>query len=553
MALFVFLVLAQAAWRARALRFMGNIDVLDSYRFVATWAGMANSRAPKVGQAVSYSALQAMDLGNSGGLVSYSITIPSSSRTSLLLFDDYKAWKKASADTKMPCWKLMGGAREVISLWSHSPVAKGAGDLTFLNYVNKSSSVDGSITANGVITFQNAAWCIMMLANCEQDARCPLEFACQGPLSANVKLSMVNGNLYNAQVSMENRGLVWCTIAFFVLQFWLTAGGILTRRDLMKIGKFHPVLRLLLLAIITHFVGLLCTLFYWLFMIARTTSSYNLLAAGIYLTAISNYFIIILLILLGKGLSIVRQSISSTGVLKVVAFATGLLVCIIFAEAFAVWGSDTSSGMYMYSSSSGILLLCIRCIFAFSWFIFTGITQMKTFEVKKRFYRKFLAFFGFWLVAPFPLVLITVFGLEPINQTVFVFIWEQILTFAAQFALLLMFSPRLAKINSKFPFHAYSNVGVDFLLYANTPSSKAAGGRLGSFEGAVQQKNPSGSEGPEVKTIQVHKTVTDLYTDIKDSALGLSETIRSLARMENNFRDALSEWLNEMDEDEEEE
>jgi hypothetical protein len=334
------------------------------------------------------------------------------------------------------------------------------------------------------------------------------------------------------------------------LQFGLAVGGFLTRRDLLKIGRFHPVVRLLLLAIITHFVGLLCTLFYWLVMVSRTTNSYNLLAAGIYLTAISNYLIIILLILLGKGLSIVRQSISSTGVLKVVAFATGLLVCIIFAQAFAVWGSDTTSGLYMYTSSSGILLLCIRCIFAFSWFIFSGITQMKTFEVKKRFYRKFLAFFGFWFVVPVPLVLITVFGLDPMIQTVFVFIWEQILTFSAQFALLLMFSPRLAVINSTFPFHVYSNVGVDFLFYASA-SSSTAGGRMG-LEGDVQ-KNPSGSEGSVGNTIQVHKTVTDLYTDIRDSAWGLSETIRSLARMENDFRDALSEWLNEMDEDEEDE
>ena len=72
------------------------------------------------------------------------------------------------------------------------------------------------------------------------------------------------------------------------------------------------------------------------------------------------------------------------------------------------------------------------------------------------------------------------------------------------------------------------------------------------LEGDVQ-KNPSGSEGSVGNTIQVHKTVTDLYTDIRDSAWGLSETIRSLARMENDFRDALSEWLNEMDEDEEDE
>lgn len=529
-----------------------RLDVLDSYRHVATWAGEANTRAPKTGQALSYNDINALDLGSSGGLVTYSITVPVSSRTSLLLFDDFKAWKKASADTKLPCWKLMGGAREVINLLNHSPVANGAGDLTFLTYVNKSSSIGGSITANGFITFQNTAWCIMILANCEQGAQ-PREFASQGPLSANGKVSMANGNkvtINNSQLSMENRGLVWCTHAFFILQFGLAVGGFLTRRDLLKIGRFHPVVRLLLLAIITHFVGLLCTLFYWLVMVSRTTNSYNLLAAGIYLTAISNYLIIILLILLGKGLSIVRQSISSTGVLKVVAFATGLLVCIIFAQAFAVWGSDTTSGLYMYTSSSGILLLCIRCIFAFSWFIFSGITQMKTFEVKKRFYRKFLAFFGFWFVVPVPLVLITVFGLDPMIQTVFVFIWEQILTFSAQFALLLMFSPRLAVINSTFPFHVYSNVGVDFLIYASA-SSSTAGGRMG-LEGDVQ-KNPSGSEGSVGNTIQVHKTVTDLYTDIRDSAWGLSETIRSLARMENDFRDALSEWLNEMDEDEEDE
>ena len=154
---------------------------------------------------------------------------------------------------------------------------------------------------------------------------------------------------------------------------------------------------------------------------------------------------------------------------------------------------------------------------------------MRTFAKKRRFYKKFLTFFGIWLAAPVPLVLISI-SIDPINTTIFTFIWDELLTMSAQLVLLLMYCPnsKLAAINQSFPFHKNAEIG-DSLLYS----------ALAVVPPAVDQPSPALSDSKP----RANKSVSELYVDIRGNAIGVTETIRMLGQIEKRFYELLDDWM----------
>lgn len=512
------------------------IDQVDPIEYLGRFGGRANSAIGKVPEASALTA-SLKELREQGGLIQYKITTPQHSNIKLLVYDDYNAWKSVSSNSKSPCWMYTKGANLVIKLTESG--SKSSENYMSWNTLN-GSGLDAQ--ASGAVAFRKDGWAVIALAACETSLGCQSAsgISCQGSIVAHASFEMTNGANFDGQFGLEDYGIFWCALVFFILQILLFSFFLFTRAVLARLRKFHPALRFLMGAIVFQLIALLIATIYWLIVGARGMKVQALFIFYTYLTAISNYLIIILLIFLGKGLTISRSAISPQGTLKIVAYATIFLACIIFAEAFASWGFDSTTGLYLYASSSGILLLTLRCVVALFWFIGTGYNQLKTFVKKRRFYHKFLVVFGAWLAAPFPLVLISI-NIKPIQQTIFSFIWEELLTLGAQVALVFMYSPDLACINATFPFHLNVDVG-DSLFFNSVSGSPILAAP------ASNNKNKNKNKPPRAT-----KNVSELYTDIRANAMGISETIRRLSRVEEKFHELIEDWITDVGQEEDDE
>ena len=157
---------------------------------------------------------------------------------------------------------------------------------------------------------------------------------------------------------------------------------------------------------------------------------------------------------------------------------------------------------------------------------------MKTFQKKRRFFRKFLGFFGFWLIAPVPLVLITI-SLDPLSQNIFTFVWDNLLAILSQCALVIMYNPQLSIINNSFPFHRIRDMGDPApIITSNAPAATAS--------------NSAAKPRPR-------KNIAELYADIRGNAIGISETVRRLTVIESKFSAVLDDWITDFAADEEDE
>ena len=521
-----------------SLRVTQKFDLVDPAEFVMRFAGLGNDRFDQQVQLLTPltpTTVEGLNLRKNGGVCNYSVSFPRFSTTSLLVFDDYKAWKALSTNSKTPCYQIMNQAKLNINLLSSRNVPDLSGDITYFNFVSAQNG-SSNVKANGAIVWRKSkTWAILVLANCASSNAClsgSNGAQCQGSLVGNVEVDATNSSDFEGQFSLEDKGLFVCSLVLLIVQLLLFFGGLYTRALLIKLNKFHPTTRLLIWAIFSQLLSLFFATLYWLIVGSAGYKVQQLFILYSYLTAIANYFITIMLIFLGKGLTITRTSISPQGVLKIVAYATILFGCIIFAESFASFGFDSTTGLYLYASSSGILLLCLRCVVAFSWFIATGVNQMKTFQKKRRFFRKFLVLFGFWLIAPVPLVLISI-SLDPLSQNIFTFVWDNLLTMIAQCSLVIMYNPQLSIINNSFPFHRIRDVGDPApIITSNVPTETAS----------------NGAAKPRPR-----KNIADLYADIRGNAIGISETVRRLSVIESKFSEVLDDWITDFAADEDDE
>ena len=86
-------------------------------------------------------------------------------------------------------------------------------------------------------------------------------------------------------------------------------------------------------------------------MAAMVEMIYDSLTAAQFFTAIANFLILLMLVLLAKGWTIVRRHLSPNGVVKIVVYASTYFMILIFAQMY-VYGAydETRSTVYFYTS-----------------------------------------------------------------------------------------------------------------------------------------------------------------------------------------------------------
>jgi hypothetical protein len=136
-------------------------------------------------------------------------------------------------------------------------------------------------------------------------------------------------------------------------------------------GKYHVTVRLLHASTWCQILSIFCSLIFWLIAIDTGKMVYGWNSLYHIFQSIAVFLIIVMMICIAKGWTIVRASISPAGCLKLVAFITIYGLMIIFAENYAAGFYEYSrSSSYFYHSSSGQVLLVLRCGVAPVWLTF---------------------------------------------------------------------------------------------------------------------------------------------------------------------------------------
>ena len=320
-----------------------------------------------------------------------------------------------------------------------------------------------------------------------------------------------------------------------------------------------------------HMLSLFLQIVFWFEFASFGQPKYELLWAGQYLTSMSNYLLIIMLILLAKGWTIVRSTISANGVIKLTVYSTFYLLLVLFAQTYSYEYYDiTRSTVFFYASVPGVVTLLTRCVVGATWFFYAIHTTSKNFQIKRGFYQKFFWSAFLWIIAPAFFALATI-GMSQLDWTVFTTVWENLLLQIAHLALCTMYDPMAYRLNHSFPFHHTTSEQL-----SNTPwrsdlidtstlgvaAAKASGGGGeaaggGSDGGAaagrgvdVNKFKGRSLHGNQVKHVfkgmsmenRMHLTIADIYSDIQMQASAIIYIIQALRPKVDMFSDLLEDW-----------
>jgi hypothetical protein len=308
-----------------------------------------------------------------------------------------------------------------------------------------------------------------------------------------------------------------------------------TKSRLAEIKKYHLTARLLIWSIVFQCASIFCAIIFWGNFMGTGKPKYGWNTAYHYTQAISVCCIIIMIIMLGKGWTIVRATLSHQGCLKLIGFSTFYVIAVIFAETYAYgyYQYDRMS-QYFYNSPSGALVLVLRCGIAPIWFLYAVYTTQKNFKLKKRFYKRFAFIFTVWLLLPALLVLIAG-ALSPLSLAIYTYIWETLLVYFAQWGLLMMYNPSVNALNANYPFHQNQLGDISDIPWEDVSSTRNLPnrGELGPMSHILSNVGKDGTR---------HVNIIEIYAAIKKCCDGLVSSADALVPKMDVFKTILRDW-----------
>lgn len=452
---------------ANGLKIMGAVDSMKNIEFLAKFAFRVEDTYTAKRIETSYSADDVAE-ELSKGFIKYSIQFPQYFRPKLVLLTSYNEW---AGIRTLSCSELFDKADKIIPLSEQVTYTYSArDDVAAVNIPNLSvSSNNGNpserradwSSASGTIFFpqvdqETYRWGILYTANCDNTttySECTIGNSCQGPVVLNINMSLQNGNGPEQELSVDQSGMLGTIILLGFLQITNIVGAIHTKKGLVVIKKYHLTARLLMWSVFFQTISVLCAILFWGNYMDHgyPASAWNTLYH--YAQSLAVACMVILLIMIGKGWTIVRKTLSHQGCLKLVGFSTFYVLAIIFAETYAYgYHQYDRMSQYFYESPPGALVLVLRCGVAPAWLYYAVYTTQKNFKTKRRFYKSFLGVFMAWLLMPAFFVLVAQ-AMPPVSLPVYTYIWESLLVYFAQWGLLMMYNPSANKVNASYPFH----------------------------------------------------------------------------------------------------
>ncbi len=546
--LLYFLSICLSLVQVNGMNYFSFVDSMKPYEYLCRFAFYTEpadntARIAHNGLILNSGEIQAADVFN--GFIQYEITFPRYFRPKLLIFPSYGEW--AGLSNRSPCGKMVEMATEKIHLAETTGYASyDPKDKIVYSNTAYTSNESPLWKAKGIVFFPELPersdyyrWGVLYIANCDANllnTECSNSNNCQGPIVADFQMSLLNGKGATQHLSADETMMFGLVITLGFLQLVNIAGAVHTRLALLKIKKYHVTVRLLVWSIFLEFFSFFFGVIFWGHYMSAGYPVYTWSTLQDYSQALSVYLVIIVLILLGKGWTIVRPALTPSGSLKVIGYGTVYLICIIYAETY-VFGYYQFYRMsdYFYSTPSGKMVLVLRCGIAPFWLLYAIQTTMQNFKKKRRFYFRFMIASLTWLFLPAFFVLIAN-GVSPIDWRVYNVCWESGLLFAAHYTLLLMYNPLANQYNASYPFHQNELSHLTNVLWKAHPNinkEELNESRLMKSEGSAgsgMKYNILGGKVPE------HMNIIDVFAAIRHCSQGLVVAAEELLPKVNMFK-----------------
>jgi hypothetical protein len=384
----------------------------------------------------------------------------------LLVYTDYDDWITAyDADYSLTCIERIALAKFVVPLNKNLEPQQNA---PFDNNKEYDELFRG-LVAGGRMYFpyelfpgESVIWAFVALANCAES--CEDNFRCQGPIvTERAQLRFTNPRPFKhpsdvdttlnneaEQFSQDEYGFLNCSLAFLVLGSAVLIFAFKVKMSLESISKFHVTIRLVVISVVIELFAQIFYYAYWANYIEDGVRQEDLLIVGNFLSSISHFFLVLHVILIGKGWTIVRKHLSTGGKMKLIAFGSFYFICIMFIEAFKMTVMDRGYKTYFFRTTPGTVTLLFN-LYSVFWFFMAVQTTFKQFPSKHGFYKKFTLISAFWLLFRVWYAIIGYF-LSFEKQALFIYIMETLSIMVFQIVILLLYWPTLAL--KSFPFHS---------------------------------------------------------------------------------------------------
>jgi len=402
---------------------------------------------------------------SSSSALRWTATLPQGSQAELLLYRfDFATWRTFLREP-MSCGQRLRASKFATRFSSYKQL-----DAPLPEHVARLPAAGGRnasalATHSGSVRFETnfaVVWFIAF-AHCQSDAVCNTSFSCQAPLEVVYDLEMTNGGGRGQRhFPADEHGVYTAFIAFLVLQVLLLLGA----------SHVHRLLRGHSSGDMRHFTfGILCAsvaaqtlacalgLAYYDGIAVTGVRDRRLDVASQLLSGAADTLLLLLIILLAKGLTIVRYKISAGGRVKIAACTATYALLLL---AMVVWGEvqhDPGDVVYKYQSAPGAALVVVR-VLAVLWLGHAGWTTLHQFSAKRGFYRKFLPAAALWVLG-LPLAVLLATSLDDWDRAAAVNGIELASTFVGQLLLTVMYNPRCrcCYVDTRsFPFHR--NIGA---------------------------------------------------------------------------------------------
>jgi hypothetical protein len=524
-------VLALVPAHAEVLR--GELNTMESWKFIGRYCFLHGDESQ----------------------IEYDLTLPSHSSIDILVYtESYFNWTEVHS-SHMNCHekharaaltKKVGGG--VYDTWDTKPDGDDSDNTTA---ERNETSLYSTVNRRGIIrvkALHKPRWFFVVMANCNRN---PNHHAheVQDSLRLKYQLTMTNAaekhDRYHYHFSADEQGILQQELVFLVLQCLVVVFCYYECLALMRVRMFHYTVQLLAGSVVFHWIGILCKMVYYYKFSDTGERSRNWFLAGSACSGLAEMALLLLLILVAKGWTIVRAKLSASGRIKIAVYMTTYFVVYWMMLAWAEVGFDPAEVLYVYQSTPGNFLICLR-IFAACWLLHAGFTTLTNYHAKRHFYHKFLLFSFMWIVS-MPMMAAFCHIADNYVRAKIMNGIELAVNFVAHAILVGLYFPNLS-CNNSFPFHAEHN-----------PNLKKGGGkRKSKAPESAESKNAStntastSDQGLEEGAREGELRRRRHGNDREDALVALRQVNRRLTMLDE-YSEALEEALNEIEDEDEDE
>ncbi|XP_038060809.1 transmembrane protein 145-like [Patiria miniata] len=238
-------------------------------------------------------------------------------------------------------------------------------------------------------TAKRPRWWFINVANCNNMS--PKE-----GVHIQYKLNMTNGvRPMDKHFSADERYTLQTSIAFAVLYFLMALTGVYYKYQMSKKRLLHSTYQLFFISICLQLASLLFSIIALARFAQTGIEMPDMKTAGHVLSSVSDVVFILTLMLVGKGYTITRGRISTSGSVKLAIFITLYALTYTFLYTYANANFDPRDVMYIYDSPAGMGLIVMRIV-GIVWLYYCVFFTVKHFNQKFKFYLLFMVFYVVW-------------------------------------------------------------------------------------------------------------------------------------------------------------